>query len=305
MPVTLRRLRYFVAVAEELSFTRAAARLHVSQPSLSEQVRLLEQGLGIVLLRRTSRSVELTDAGRAYLADVRAALAELDRARERALGIQTTAAATVRIAYTASVAYEALPLILDELAAARADLEVVAVPRTTPQAVADVATGQVDLALVREFGGAPGVLAETVRREPLAAFMAEGHRLAGRGSLRLEDLRGETVVVVPAQASPGFHGLVDRLCAARGFSPAQASMSGLADREPLLAQLARRPDRLFVGPASMAGLRWPGVVGIAFADADAAIGLSAVWREDGASPGAAAALDAARRVAAAEGWLAH
>ena len=304
MTVTLQRLRYFVAVAEELSFTRAAVRLHVSQPSLSEQVRRLEEDLGVTLLRRTTRQIELTEAGRAYLEDVRAILADLDRAHERAVRVQTAVASTVRIAYTASVAYHALPLILDELASARPDLEAVVLQRATAQAVEDVRVGDADLALVREFGGAPGLLAETVRREPLAAFMGTGHPLADRTSIRVDDLRGRTVVVVPAETSPGLHHLVERLCAARGFSPSQTPVSGVLDREPLLAHLARRPDRLFVGPSSIASVGWDGVVGIPIEDDDATLGLSAVWRDDGPSPAAQTALDAARRVSAAHGWLA-
>lgn len=303
MTVTLQRLRYFVAVAEELSFTRAAARLHISQPSLSEQVRRLEEGTGITLFHRTSRQVQLTEAGRAYFEEVGAILDGLDRARERAMHIQAAHAATVRIAYTASVAYQALPLILDELVSVEPRLETVVVQRPAPQAVSDVLVGDADLALVREFAGAPGLLAETVRREQLAAFMSVDHALASRPELRLADLRSRTVVIVPLETSPGFHHLVARLCEARGFSPPQVPMPGMLDREPLLAHLARRPDRLFVGPASIAGVGWDRVVAVPVVDDDAKIGLSAVWRDDGPSSAAKAALDAARRASAAHGWL--
>lgn len=304
MTATLRRLRYFVAVAEELSFTRAAARLHVSQPSLSEQIRQLEQGLGVVLLSRATRQIELTEAGRAYLADVTAILGDIDRAQERATRIQTAVTSTVRIAYTPSVAYEALPLILDELAAARPDLDAIVQQRPTGRALEDVLVGDVDIALAREFDGAAGLIAETVRRERLAAFMSTAHALADRTSIRIDDLRGRTVVVVPAEMSPGFNHLVGRLCAARGFSPPQTPMPGALDREPLLANLARRADQIFIGPASMANVGWAGIVAIPVTDADATIALSAVWRDDGPSPAAQAALDAVRRVSAARGWLA-
>lgn len=290
-------------MAEELSFTRAAARLHVSQPSLSEQIRRLEQGLGVALLRRTTRQVELTDAGRAYLDDTRAVLEDLERARERALAVHSAAPSRVRIVYTASVAYQALPLILDELAAARPELDAVALQRPTGQAVGDVLLGSADLALVREFAGAPGLVTETVRREPLAAFMSAAHILAGRASIDVGDLRGQIVLVVPAESSPGFHNLVDRLCAARGFSPAQLTMAGLTDREPLLAHLARRPDRLFVGPVSISGLGWDDVVVVPFADGDATMALDAVWRDGGPAPGGESVLEAARAVARTRGWL--
>ena len=235
MTVTLQRIRYFVAVAEELGFTRAAARLHVSQPSLSEQVQRLEQGLGATLLHRTKRRVELTDAGRAYLEDVRVILDDLSRAGERAARIQGARRSRVRVSYSASVAYEALPLILDELVRTRPEMEAVVLQRPTGTAVDDVLVGDADLAFVREFAGAPGLLVETIRRERLVAFMSTGHVLADRAALCVSDLRGRKVVVVPAEASPGFHALVGRLCAARGFNPPQIPMPGAFDREPLLA----------------------------------------------------------------------
>jgi DNA-binding transcriptional LysR family regulator len=106
-----------VAVADELSFTRAAQRLHVSQPSLSAQVRALERGLGMQLLRRTTRRVELTAPGRVLHEDGRRLLEELDRALDRARRAQEHVTASLRIAYTASVGYQALPLILDEMEA--------------------------------------------------------------------------------------------------------------------------------------------------------------------------------------------
>jgi DNA-binding transcriptional LysR family regulator len=298
--VTLQRLHYFVAVAEELSFTRAAERLNVSQPSLSEQVRRLERCLGVTLLTRTTRAVSLTEAGLAYLRDVRSVLTALDRAHERARDIQG-ATSTVRIAYTASTAYSVLPAILDALTGADPALEAVVRRRTAASAAADVLSGDTDIALVRDFTGAPRLVAETVQREPVAAFMASGHTLAGRGALSIGDLRGQTIVVLQADLSPGLHDLPGRLCAAHGFSPALETLPGLADRELLFARLARLPDRLFIGPASIAGVAWDGVVAVPITDDAAVSRVSAVWRDDGPSPAAAAALAAARSLAAGGG----
>src|SRR5450631_1707025 len=107
MNVTLQRLRYFVAVADELNFTKAATRLHVSQPSLSAQVRALERDLRLELLRRTTRRVELTDAGRVLHEDARRILDDLDHALARARRAQDAAFAELRVAYTATVGYQA------------------------------------------------------------------------------------------------------------------------------------------------------------------------------------------------------
>ena len=303
MEVTLRQLRYFMAVAEELSFTRAARRLHLSQPALSVQIRHLERDVGAELLARTSRSVELTDAGRGLYEDLQRLFADLDRARERARRTHEGARAALRIAYTPSVAYEALPLLLEELAAAAPEVAVAAHQAVQASALDALRAGQVDLALVREFAGAEGLSAEPVRREPLVAVMSDRHPLAIRDRLQLEDLRGRVVVVVPASLSPGFHELVARLCAPRGFRPEEVEIATPDSREPLLAHLSRHHDHLFVGPASMAGVAWPGIVRVPLADPDARIGLSLVWAGGPPPPPVEAARAAARAVGEREGWL--
>lgn len=298
----MRQLRYFIVLAEELSFTRAARRLHLSQPALSVQIQHLERDIGADLLRRAGRSVELTDAGRGLHEDLRRVVANLDRALERARRTHEAAPATLGIAYSASVAYEALPWILDELAAAAPSVEVVARQAWTTHAIEAVLIGQADLALVREFDGREGLVDEVVRREPLAAVMSAHHPLAGRGRLEVSDLRGQTVVAVPEALAPGFHSLVGRLCERRGFRPEEVTIAGLENREPLLAHLSRHREHVFVGPASMATLAWDGVVHVPLADPDARIGLSVVRRDEPPSPAVARGLEAVRAVAAREGW---
>lgn len=302
MDLTLKQLRYFIAVAEQLSFTRAAARLHLSQPALSVQINRLERDVGADLLRRTSRSVELTEAGRGLYEDARRVIADLERARERARRTQQAGAATLHLAYTASVAYEALPLILDELARGAPPIEVSGRQVWSLRALDAVLVGDADIALVREFEGGQGLCTQLVRREPLGAFMSVRHPLAARSRLEVGDLRGHAVVVVPEELAPGFHSLVGRLCERRGFRPDEVPMASPENREPLLAHLSRHPDHLFVGPVSMAGLAWDGVVHAPLADPDARIGLSVVWPAGPPSPVVARALEAVRAVAAREGW---
>ena len=301
MDVTLKQLRYFVAVADDLSFTRAAGRLHISQPSLSVQIGNLERQIGAELFNRTSRTVELTAAGRGLHDDARRLLADLEQAGERARRTHAAEAATIRIVHTASVAYEALPLILaevDELP----DVGIVAQQVWNDQALDAIRLGDAHLALVREFDGGEGLQAEVVRREPLVALMSARHALAGRDRLFLDDLRDQTVLVVPRALAPGFNGLISRLCAGRGFVPAQEELSSTGNREPVFAQLARQDDRLFIGPASMARLRWNGVCGIPIADDRARMSIDVVWADRPLPPGAGRVLDAIRRVSRREGW---
>lgn len=304
MDVTLKQLRYFVAVAGELSFTRAAGGLHVSQPTLSVQIANLERQIGAELFNRTRRTVELTAAGRGLHDDARRLLADLERAGERARRTHAADAATVRVVHTASVAYEALPLILAEVEQAVTGIGIVAQQVWNAQALEAIRLGDAHLALVREFEGGEGLRAEVVRREPLVALMSTRHALAGRDRLFLGDLRDQTILVVPRDLSPGFNGLVARLCAGRGFVPAQVELSSTGNREPVFAQLARQDDRVFIGPASMASLSWDGVCGIPVADEAASMRLDAVWADRPLPRAADRVLRAIRRVSQRERWLA-
>ena len=303
MDTTLQRLRYFVAVADELNFTRAASGLHVSQPSLSAQIRALERDVGVDLLRRTTRRVELTEAGQSMLEDTRRLLEGLDEARARAVRLAETAAGTIRLAYTASVGYQALPLILDELEALSPQFTVSANRAWSTRVLDQIRSGEVDLGLVREFRPTRGLSGEVIRREPLAVFASERHALASRSVVGIRDIEDRTLVLVPHELAPGFRELVVSLCRRAGFEPQAVAAAAPENREPLLAHLSRHADHLFVGPVSMASVSWKGVVTIPIDDPDATMELSMIWSTDADAPGIRAALDAAREVSAREGWL--
>ncbi len=303
MDTTTQRLRYFVAVADELNFTRAAARLHVSQPSLSAQVRALERDVGTELLRRTTRRVELTEAGHSMLEDTRRLLESLEEARLRARRVADTAAGRLRVAYTASVGYQALPLILDELEARAPELTVSANRAWNTQVLDQIRSGEIDLGLVREFRQARGISGETIRKEPLAVFASVRHTLAARSVVGIRDLEGQTFVLVPQTLAPGFRDLVVALCRRAGFEPRAIAPAAPDNREPLLAHLSRHADHLFVGPVSMASVTWKDVVNVPIDDPDARMGLSMIWSSGASAPGIPIAAEAARAVSTREGWL--
>lgn len=303
MDTTIQRLKYFVAVADELNFTRAAARLHVSQPSLSAQVRALERDIGVELLHRTTRRVELTEAGQSMLEDTRRILEGLEEARLRARHAAETASGTLRVAYTASVGYQALPLILDELDALEPELIINANRAWSTRVLDQIRSGEVDLGLVREFRQARGIVGEIVRREPLAVFASVRHPLAARSVVGIRDLEGHTLVLVPQGLAPGFRDLVVSLCRRAGFEPRAIPATAPDNREPLLAHLSRHAEHLFVGPVSMATVSWKGVVNIPIEDPDATMGLSMVWSAGATARGIPVALEAARTVSRREGWL--
>ena len=215
----LRHLRYFQAVAEERHFGRAAERLHMAQPPLSQQIRQLEDELGVRLLDRNTRRVELTDAGRAYLERVRAILGEVDDAGEEARRVAAGLQGRLVVGCVGSATYSLLPALARTL---REELPGVDVAfrgeMLGPAQVEALLDREIDLALLRPPVDEPALRLTTVRRDRLIVALPEGHRLAGRRRLRVADLRGEDLV---AHASRGsvMHGTVVALCREAGFEP--------------------------------------------------------------------------------------
>jgi DNA-binding transcriptional LysR family regulator len=206
----LRQLRYYVAVAEELHFRRAAARLHMSQPPLSQQIRQLEEELGCLLLSRTRRRVELTPAGEAFLRDARAILAELDGAVATARRIDAGQTGRLRIGFVGSALVSLLPGIVQRFRAARPNVEVELRERSTIEQVDGLTRGLVDVGLVPLPVEEDGLHAEILLRERTIAALPAGHPLARLGRVPLARLAAEPFVMFPRAQAPGFH---DRLIA--------------------------------------------------------------------------------------------
>jgi DNA-binding transcriptional LysR family regulator len=216
----LRHLRYFQAVAEERHFGRAAERLHMAQPPLSQQIRRLEAELGVTLLRRSTRRVELTDAGAAFLNRVRTILAEVDEAAGEAQRVAAGLQGRVVIGCVGSATYSLLPAfaraLRDELpgvdVAFRGEMLV-------PDQVQALLAGRIDLALLRPPVDEPAVGLTPLRRDRLIVALPEQHRLAGRRRVRVADLRHEDLIVHAGRGRSAMHGIVETLCREAGFEP--------------------------------------------------------------------------------------
>jgi DNA-binding transcriptional LysR family regulator len=218
--VELRQLRYFVAVAEELHFRRAAARLHISQPPLSQQIARLEEELGCRLLTRTRRRVELTAAGQAFLRDARAMLAELDVAVATARRIETGQAGVLRVNFVGSALLSILPGIVQRFRRGRPEVEIELRERSTVEQLRTLSAGVVDVGLVRAPVDVEADLrTEVVMRERTVAAIPVGHPLAQLRRVPLRRLAGEPLVLFPRQQAPGFHDLLTGRLAATGTSP--------------------------------------------------------------------------------------
>jgi DNA-binding transcriptional LysR family regulator len=218
--VELRQLRYFVAVAEELHFRRAAARLHISQPPLSQQISQLEDELGCRLLNRTRRSVELTPAGETFLRDARAMLSELEAAVATARRVDAGQAGLLRVSFVGSALLSIVPGIIQRFRRGRPEVEIELRERSTLAQLRALSVGVVDVGLVRPPIEPDDALhTEVVMRERTVAAIPAGHPLARLARVPLKRLAAEPLVLFPREQAPGFHDLLTGRLAATGTSP--------------------------------------------------------------------------------------
>jgi DNA-binding transcriptional LysR family regulator len=216
----LRQLRYFVAVAEELHFRRAAERLHISQPPLSQQIRSLEDELGFALLLRTRRRVQLTPAGEAFLRDARAILGELDGAVATARRIDAGQTGRLRVGFVGSALLSLVPGTVERFRSSRPGVAIDLRERSTVDQLRAVSAGVIDVGLVRPpIEDEAGLRAETVLRERTIAALPAGHALASSTRVSMRRLAAEPLVLFPRAQAPGFHDLLIDALAGAGAGP--------------------------------------------------------------------------------------
>lgn len=216
----LRHLRYFRAVAEELHFGRAAERLHIAQPPLSQQIRQLERELGVELLVRTTRSVDLTAAGKAYLRRTIAILDAVEDAGEQARRIASGVEGRLTVGCVGSATYSLLPRLVRRLRDRLPGVEVsVRGEMLAPAQIQALVAGDIDLALLRPPVEHPDVEFETIRRDRLFAALPAGHRLADGSDLAIGELRDEDFVAHAGHGRSVMSTVVAAACADAGFVP--------------------------------------------------------------------------------------
>jgi DNA-binding transcriptional LysR family regulator len=218
--VELRQLRYFIAVADELHFRRAAARLHISQPPLSQQISQLEDELGCRLLNRTRRRVELTPAGETFLRDARAMLGELEVAVATARRVDAGQAGLLRVSFVGSALLSIVPGIIQRFRRGRPEVEIELRERSTLEQLRALNVGVMDVGLIRPPIEPDDALhTEVVMRERTVAAIPAGHPLARLTRVPLKRLAAEPLVLFPREQAPGFHDLLTGRLAATGTSP--------------------------------------------------------------------------------------
>jgi DNA-binding transcriptional LysR family regulator len=215
----VRQMRYFTAVAEHGSFTGAARQLHVTQQAVSQQVKALERLLGVTLLERSSRRVELTPEGLVFLADCRRVLAGADRAARRVQAAARGEAGTLRLVYTLVSAFETAPVLLARLDKDYPLLKVDAREVFGSDVSTLVRDGACDLALAPLTSYPDDIRQRTVRREVVRLAVGESHRFADREQIELVSLRDETLELWPHEMAPGYYDAMIAACRTAGFEP--------------------------------------------------------------------------------------
>lgn len=217
--VELRHLRYFIAVAEELHFGRAARRLHMAQPPLSHQIQALERELKAALFLRTKRSVALTEAGRVLLEEARVILRRVAEAERL---VQEAASGTIgvlRAGFVLSASYSLLPFAIRDFRSRYPGVELTLREVSPSEQVRRLTSGEIDVGILRLPIDCPGLESVPVFDEALVAALPSGHPLAEKGSLPLQALAREPFILFPRRHGPGLFDVIQEACREAGFSP--------------------------------------------------------------------------------------
>jgi len=290
----LRQLRYFVALAEELHFGRAARRLALTQPPLSQAIMTLERELGLRLFERTRRSVALTHAGKAFLEEARQTLARAERAVEHARRAGRGEEGRLAVGFLANTAYTLLPLALRDFARGFPDVTLDLRELTIPQQLDALRRENIDVGLLRPPVAEAELAAETVLEEPFVLALPAAHPLRAMRRVPLRRLAGESFVMFPRTAGFVFHDLIMGFCLRAGFTPRVAQE---VNQTHAVIGLVSAGIGVALVPASARKIGLAGVVYRPFREATPLAKVALAWRRTDASPVVAAFLDVARRVA--------
>lgn len=275
----IRRLRYFVAVAEELSFTRAAVRLHIAQPPLSIQIRALEQEVGARLFDRDQRHVYLTQAGKHLLNRARGILASVEDAKAEVRYAELGEVGALQLGYAPSAMFtSSLTSAIKRFQNAFKHVQLTLHEMTSLDQINGLHYRTLDMGIVRKSDVAvpSGILVEEWYRTPLVAAISNDHALAKKRAIAIADLRDQPLIMYPRESGIGLYWQVLRLCAGAGFRPQivremqeLTTIVGLVDAGVGIA----------IVPADTGSIHLDGVVYVALRDKTAFTTLYLAYRE--------------------------
>ncbi|MFG2946230.1 LysR family transcriptional regulator [Streptomyces adustus] len=278
----LQQLHAFVVLAEELHFGHAAARLGITQPPLSQQMRRLEDTVGHALFTRAPSGVKLTPAGRELLPAARQALTGLADGLAAARAVGDGLAGRLRIGFAASLALTVLPGLLRTFRERFPDVRLDINEMTTAPQIAALHEGAIDVGLLREPPAVePGLAFRTVLTEPFVAVLPSGHPLAAQRTVRVAQLAESPFVLLPREVGPGLHDRITGLCAESGFTPRLAQHA--VEWQTVCALVATGLG-VSLAPAGIRRLRLKGVAFRGLGPDAARTRVAVAWRQDDSNP---------------------
>jgi DNA-binding transcriptional LysR family regulator len=287
------QLRCFVAVAEELHFRRAAARLNMTQPPLSRQIQLLEHELGAKLFERGSRGVSLTAAGEALLRDARRLILLAEDAARTARRIAKGEAGTVTIGFTAASSYHVLPGLVSLIREKLPEVALTLREKVSHEQIEALRAGQLDFGLLRPPASLPGIQASRVHREPLLVALPRDHPLAAEQRVDIAALDGQPLITYPPLDGRYLHDLVMGALRTAGISPGPVqhisqthSILALVGAGIGIALVPQAAERFCPGEVVLRPLNAPAV---GYAD------LLCAWQENTSNPARLAVLKMLRQ----------
>ena len=287
----LRQLRYFVTVAEELHFGRAAERLAMTQPPLSQQIRALEEELGVTLFHRTQRSVALTPVGARWLVEVRRVLAEAAALPALAQRLARGEVGSLSLAFVSTADYGILPAVLRHFRDARPDVQLQLREATSDVQIEALLADEVDAGVViaHHAGSVPGELDyRPLVRERLVlavpASRAAQWGVAPGQPIALADAAAEPLIIFPRRSAPALYDIITGYHAAHGGGDTATRIGQEAIQMQTIVSLVSAEMGVALVPASLCNLQRTGVVYLELAAPSPIIETGLVWRRDAASP---------------------
>jgi len=279
--IELRHLRYFIAVAEELHFGRAAERLHMAQPPLSQQIRQLEAELGFQLFHRTRRKVELTEAGHVFLEEARKVLHQMNLAIQTGRQASRGEAGQLTIGFVSSAAYNVLPEVLRHFRNQAPGVTLELQELTTDQQITRLREGRLDLGFVRLPIEDPTFATITVLREPLVVALPAQHPLAALTQVPLGSLAPEAFILFPRPLAPGLYDQIISLCQGADFSPRVVQE---AIQMQTIVSLVAAEIGIALVPQSLQNLQRTGVIYKPLLEPTPQAAIALIWRSLNPTP---------------------
>jgi DNA-binding transcriptional LysR family regulator len=296
--VELRQLRYFVTLSEELHFGRAAAREHIVQSALSQQVQRLERELGVRLLERSTHHVSLTAAGALFLVEARQILAHVDRAASAARSA-ASASPALRVGII-DASYDSMPQILHEVQARYPGLVIHQVEASVPEQYQQLLDGRLDVGIGRAALAPPEVASHLFRRDPLGVMVPSGHRFADLDGIPVAVLAKEPLLLAEEARAPEFNQFTIEMCRSAGFTP--TVYEGTVESIRAAADLVAQGRCLYCVPASCISAL-PGTIWRPLMQPASYYPWSVLWRAADDSGHVRAIVTCARTMSARLGWL--